>query len=444
MKKLTELVEKALAAGATAAEIIRVAEEEKEAFFEKNTLKSVRAEQIERWGIRVLKGRRQASVSTNDPSTLPGMLDEALRLADASPEDPWAGLADARPVEPVPGLLDTRRPVKLAEVLEAAAFLVDTSRAVDHRVSIDSSSASHCRRVVELASSTGIALSEETSSANAFVFGMAADGKDVSSFDYAVDESVSWDTLAGRLAVNAEAFAKAVVGSLGARPAPSFTGEALFGPDVTAEIVGAVGFLASARNVQEKRSRFAGKLGTEVASAVFTLRDEPRVPGSPHSSSFDREGVPTAPLAVIEQGVLRSYLYDTRTAGKDGVASTGHASGGVSGSPSPALHAPAARGTLPLASITANIERGVIVRRFSGNLNPLNGVFSGLVKGGRYVARGRQRHPVTDTMLNSTLDEILANILAVSYETEPTGFGPLPWLLVGKVNVVGAPGQGGA
>jgi len=430
------LVSRAVRAGASEAEVIRISRRTKETSFERNSLKSVQADESEAWGIRLLRGKKVASASTNDPTRLDEMVEEAARIAESSEEDPYAGLPTPAFMEQVAELCDPRQ-VSLAEVLEAAVMLVDAARKVDRRVSVDSAGVTHTRTRVEIVSSTGIDAAEETTCASAFIFGMAADGEEVSSCDYVVDEEVCWEALAGRLAHQGQRFAQAVLSALGAQPADTFRGYALLGPEVTADIVGALEFLVSARSVQEGRSRFAGKRGTPVAAAALTLADQPRIPGSPRSRSFDREGVPTRPLTVIEQGVLRSFLYDTRTARKDGVFSTGHAAGGLSGQPSPAFHSPRIQGTAPLGEMVRMIDRGVRVRRFSGNLNPVSGVFSGLVKGGHLIREGAPKTPLTDTMINATLDGLLGGIAAVSYETEPTGYGHLPWLLVKGMDIIG-------
>jgi len=436
VKNLRRLVDRACRSGATDAEVVRITTETREAFFERNALKSIQTDLIDTWGVRVLVGKRQASVATNDADHLDDAVTEGVRIARSSEEDPYAGFARPVPVEQVPGLCDPRQ-VALTEVLDAAVALVEGARRIDRRVSVDSAGVTHSRHRIQIVSSTGIAVEEETTSASAFIFGMAADEQEVSSFDYASDEDVRWEALAGRLAAQGERFARAVLSALGAQPADTFRGYALLGPEVTADLIDALEFLVSARSVQEGRSRFAGKLGLPVAAEVFTLTDQPRIAGMPRSRSFDREGVPTRPLTVIERGRLRSFLYDTRTARKDNVSSTGHAAGGTSGQPTPALHAPRIEGTTPLEEMVRIVDRGVRVRRFSGNINPVNGIFSGLVKGGHLLEDGTVSHPLTDTMINSTLDDLLAGIVAVSHETEPTSWGPLPWLLVSNIAIVG-------
>jgi PmbA protein len=87
---------------------------------------------------------------------------------------------------------------------------------------------------------------------------------------------------------------------------------------------------ASAESVQRGRSYLAGKKGERIGSELLTITEDPLIEWASGSTAFDGEGTPCAPKKVVDKGVLRTYLYDSYTAGKDGVASTGNSSRGGS------------------------------------------------------------------------------------------------------------------
>ncbi len=80
----------------------------------------------------------------------------------------------------------------------------------------------------------------------------------------------------------------------------------------------------SAKNAQLGLSLLAGKEGSDVASGCVTIVDDPMREGCPMQTPFDGEGVATVRKNVIENGKLRTLLYDLSTAAKAGVASTGN------------------------------------------------------------------------------------------------------------------------
>ena len=101
--------------------------------------------------------------------------------------------------------------------------------------------------------------------------------------------------------------------------------EVLLGPMVFADIVEEVGEAASAFHVDSGLSFLKDKLGREVASEIFTLVDDPTIPGTCGASPFDEEGVPTRRNVVIERGVLKTYLHNSTTARKFGTGTTANA-----------------------------------------------------------------------------------------------------------------------
>src|SRR3546814_8203478 len=73
--------------------------------------------------------------------------------------------------------------------------------------------------------------------------------------------------------------------------------------------------------------------GGQVFGKGITIRDDPHRPRGLRSKPFDGEGLPTAPLAIIDDGVLTGWLLDSASARQLGERPTGHVSRGVSGPP---------------------------------------------------------------------------------------------------------------
>jgi PmbA protein len=169
--------------------------------------------------------------------------------------------------------------------------------------------------------------------------------------------------------------------------------------------------------VQKKSSRFAGKLDKQVASDLLTVEDDATNVEGINASSFDREGVPHRRNLVIEKGVLKKFLYNTYTGNKDGVRSTGNAGGSTSSPPTVSTTNFVVR---PMNSsvdtLVSEIDKGMIISRFSGNVNPVNGDFSGVVKGGQLVINGSIEHPVKEVMVAGNVFDALRRLNGISKE----------------------------
>jgi PmbA protein len=258
--------------------------------------------------------------------------------------------------------------------------------------------------------------------------GMAIDGSDISSFDFQLGGSHSVKGIDVR--ATATEFAETVVSSLGPRRIESFKGEMLLTPAATNEMVQEViSHSINSDAVQKKSSHFAGKLGKRVSSDLLTVEDDATNIDGLGASSFDREGVPHRRNVVIEKGILKKFLYNTYTAKKDGVRSTGNASGSTSSPPSVSTTNFVVRpGRSSLDTLVSEMKNGIIISRFSGNVNPVDGDFSGVVKGGRLVKNGTVQHAVKEVMVAGNVFEALRRLNGVSKERKIIYDSILPYM----------------
>ncbi len=129
--------------------------------------------------------------------------------------------------------------------------------------------------------------------------------------------------------------AKRTLALLGGKPMPTGKIPVIFDPTVAGEFLSLISGMVSAESVQKGKSPFKGKLGEIVASNLISIVDDGALPDGLASSPTDDEGVTTQRTPVISKGKLEHFLYDTYSAAKDGVKSTGNAArGGFRGSPS--------------------------------------------------------------------------------------------------------------
>lgn len=141
---------------------------------------------------------------------------------------------------------------------------------------------------------------------------------------------------------------------------------------------------------------------------------------------------------IIDDGILRTYLYNSYTARKEGRSSTGHASGGartVPGiGPTNLLVKPGQRSKEELIS---DVKRGILVTRFSGFPEPVSGELSGVVKGGFLIEDGKLTRPLIETMISGNLFELLAKISGLSRETERISTLVAPHIRIEDVSITG-------
>ncbi|HET7574458.1 MAG TPA: metallopeptidase TldD-related protein, partial [Solirubrobacterales bacterium] len=216
-------------------------------------------------------------------------------------------------------------------------------------------------------------------------------------------------------------------------------------PTVAASFVDLIGRGLGAGAVQRGRSPFAERVGDRVAADAFALHDDGLDPGGFASSPFDGEGVPRRRTALIEDGVLRTYLYDTYTACRGDAASTGNASrSGYRSQPSvSASNLVVAPGTLAFEELLGEAGDGVFVNDVAGlhsGVNPVSGVFS-VGASGQAIAGGELAEPLREFTIAGELVSMLGSVLAVGASSRWVPFGgsvSTPPLLIGEMTVAGS------
>lgn len=179
-------------------------------------------------------------------------------------------------------------------------------------------------------------------------------------------------------------------------------------------LLGAMSNIFSADAVQKNISKLKGKLNTKVASDIFTLIDNPHLENGFGNSAFDDEGVPTMYKEIIENGNLKTYLYNLKTANKDGVKSTGNAmKGSYKGTiGTSAFNLYVKPREKSFEELISNIEEGVLITDFAGlhsGLNSISGDFS-LAGEGFVIKNGKVDKALNQITIAGNFFELLENI----------------------------------
>jgi len=177
----------------------------------------------------------------------------------------------------------------------------------------------------------------------------------------------------------------------------------------------------SAESVQKGLSRFKDKVGQPVAGESIQLLDDPHRKGAPGSRFLDAEGTPTAPLPILENGVLRNLFYHVESARREGRQSTGHAGRGYNGGIGTRSHSLVMNpGEYDLDALCALTERCLLITELEGGAgcNPVSGDISIGVQG-FLVENGRRTQPVDSVTIAGNFFDLLQNIQALGDRYQP-------------------------
>ncbi|MHA1243850.1 MAG: TldD/PmbA family protein [Candidatus Heimdallarchaeota archaeon] len=218
----------------------------------------------------------------------------------------------------------------------------------------------------------------------------------------------------------------------------AFEGEVIFKePAMISPITIAVGLAVSADWRQRGMSFWKDKLGDTVADERFNFVDKPHnLEGGAGIAAFDDEGVASKEHEIIKDGVLQTFLHNTRTANKENLESTGNAVRSMGGQPSFAQkptnifpHSPWIQtGDMSDEELIAETKKGILVHNYQGTVRYQNGIFSGVAKGAHLIENGEIVKPVTGVSISGNVFEILNNISGIGKEYHQTNFVRTPWM----------------
>ncbi|MGH9106934.1 MAG: TldD/PmbA family protein [Acidimicrobiales bacterium] len=385
-------------------------------------------------GIRVVAGRevagREAAGSRQgfayagslDEEVLGETLDEARDNAAFSTPETWVGLPG--PDGAAPAVLDLWRDelpgYPAQRKVDAALDLERRARAGDPRVrQVESATWGDVANEMAVASSLGMRASDRSTACYLSVMAVAGEGADS---QVAVGHSVGRapsDLVADKAAGEAVSRAVRLLGAVQPR---SRHLTVVFEPRVSAQLLGLLGSVLSGERVLKGRSLFAERMGEAVAGPLVTLVDDPTNQAAWGAACFDDEGLACRHNTMIEQGVLRRFLYDSTSARRAGTSSTASAvRAGFKSGPSVGARAVyLAPGEPSAEAVLAGVSDGLLVQAVSGlhsGVNLVSGDFSvGAV--GLLIEGGTLGTPVREVTIASSIQRILQTVSAVGNDLE--------------------------
>jgi PmbA protein len=407
------LVEAARRAGADAADAVAVRSVALSVEVRDGAVEESERSESDDFGLRVLIGKRQAVVSSNDVrvDAIPALAERAVAMARVSPEDPFAGLAEKQQLArdfPDLDLLDSAMPT--VERLEELARTAEVAGLAVPGVSKSAgASASAGIGGMVLATSHGFHGAYLGSSHSVSMTAIAGEGTGMErDYDYSYAPHASDLTSPEQIGRTA---GERAVKRLNPRKVTTHRVPVVFDPRISGSLVGHLSSAINGAAIARKTSFLQSKLGERVFGEGIRIIDDPLRPRGLRSRPFDGEGVAGQRRAVVDSGRLQTWILDCATARELGMQTTGHASRGVSSVPSPSatnLHLEA--GAKSPEQLIAEIETGFYVTDLIGmGVNMVTGDYSRGASG-FWIENGELTYAVSEVTIAGHLSDLFASL----------------------------------
>ena len=440
----TDIVSRAMAGGATAADAIAREGNEFSTSVRLGDVETLKEAGSRAVGVRVFRGQHVGSSYSTDfsPQGLQQMLEGALALAKVTSEDPNAGLPAPEEFGQLSGDLDLYHEdvysLPTQERIEWARRAEKASMGADARITgSDGGGFGATTGHMVLANSHGFVGQYRRSFCSVVSIPVAtgADGSMQRDFWESVSRSFSKlesPEQVGRIA------AQRTLRRLGARKIKTARVPIVFDQLTAQALLEHVIDAVNGDAIYRGASYLAGKLGQQVAGENITLVDDGTMPGGFGTSPFDGEGVASRRTVVVERGALNSYLLNTYTARKLGLKTTGNAARGITGNPGigcgnfflqPGDRSP--------EDIIRDIDEGLYVIDFLGSgMNLVTGDFSRGATG-IWISKGELAFPVEEITVAGNFNDMLRNVTAIGSDLEFRGAVACPTIRIDGMTVAG-------
>lgn len=411
---LGDLVARAKRAGADAAEAVLVDSASLSVEWRQDTLDKLERAESGDIGLRVLIGKRQALVSSSDRSgpALAELIDRAVAMAKAVPEDPFIGLAEPAQLATTFPELDLFDPTE--PTADQLLDMVRTGEAVALDVKgvakSGGSGASWGKSNSAFVASNGFARTYQVSSFSIGISVVAGEDKDNMESGGESSSTVYFSDLKTPQEIGRIAGERAVE-HLSPRKVQTCKVPMIFDPRASRGLISSFSGVINGAAVARGTTFLKDSLGKAVFARGIRIIDDPHRMRGLRSRGSDAEGLPTTARDIVSDGILTTWFLDLRSARQLGMAPTGHASRGTASPPSPSpsnLYLDG--GVLTRGELLSDVANGFYVTQLSGSgVNPVTGDYSRGAKG-FWIENGELTYPVSEVTVAGNLKDMFLNL----------------------------------
>ncbi len=435
LKVISEkMLELAKAAGASAAEVSTSIDCGLSVTARMREVETIEFNRDKGIGLTVYFGQKKGTATTTDTSldSLKETLDAACHIAKYTEEDPCSGLADAALMATEVPDLNLYHPWSL-EPIEAQALALDCEAAAldwqPDKIHNSEGATLHTYQSLRVyANSNGFMGGYPTSrhSLSCSVIGKA-NGLMQRDYYYSVARAAQDLESAQRVG---EMAAQKTISRLGAKKIPTGVAPVIFVPEVARSLFGHFFSAISGSAIYRNSSFLMGAVGQKVFPNKINLIERPRLPGALGSAPFDGEGVATQDREWVKRGKVQSYVLNSYSARKLGLATTGNAGG---------LHNIfVSTGDKDFSQLLREMGTGLVVTELMGQgVNKVTGDYS-RGAAGYWVEKGEACFPVEEITIAGNLKEIFANIVDIGKDVDERSNIQTGSVLIKKMMIAGS------
>jgi len=447
-----DIVKKALKRGCDAAEVFIRSSRGISAEAKDGKVEAMEASQDIGIALKVIRDKRLGFAFTTIRDEVEKTINAAIDSAKWTAVDEYIDIPGQMPAGEVLIFDEQIKNLDEANIIKNALMLEESAVAFAKRVKkVRKAEVGAAVTSTTIANSNGVNAGYESTNYSAHVTTLASDGNG--------DNQMGWDFAGSRRMIDVDikfvgkTASKRAVEILGARKISAVKAPVILCPSVAVGFLDILSSSLSAEAVQKQRSFLAGKAGQTIMSTLVDIIDVGTMEWGLGTKPVDDEGVPVMNKTVISKGVLNSYFYNTYTAKKAGVKSTGNAvRGGHKSLPGIGVTNFYIRADESQKSevrsqnsedkrtennkLIKSISKGILILNTMGlhTANPISGDFSVGISG-LWIENGETVYPIKEAVISGNILELFKKIEGIGNDLKFYGNVGSPSLLIGDMDI---------
>lgn len=438
-----KVVDQALKSGVDEAEAYLESSRRFDLEVREGEVETVKQSETKGIGLTVYQDRKFGFSYTSDltAESLEEFIKRTIQLAEVADPKPWNGLPDYQ----------EKAKQKDLDLWDPSIFEIENRQKIDTARKAEQIALAYDKRITKsygagfsdgqsetiIVSSKGISRTYKTTSVGFRVSVIAGEGNSMQSGGWSSSKRHFQDL--EDIESVAKKAGKRTVEKLGAKPVATAKVPVVFDRYAAGTFWYGILFAMDGDSVYKKTTFLTDSLGSQVASNLITITDNPTIPRHTGSVPFDGEGKITRENTLIVDGVLKMFVYDSLTARKAGVdVNTIAQRGGYKSSPYGSfLNVVVTKGNTNRSKIFDGIEEGFYVTGLRGIGTDIpTGNFS-VGASGFWIEDGEIAFPVDGVTLGGNTAEIMKNIELVADDLDVRGSLNSPSFKVSELAVGG-------
>ena len=369
------------------------------------------------FSIEAIKDTKQGTISINkiDKESIDKSIDTLINNVNSSEPDEANDISERQDPEVFnKGLLKPDLNLMYDKLDEFNNYVKDEHK----KIILEAAILDHTSNISHIINTNGVDFQINRGIYNFSPMFTAKDGEKTSSFNYTyfsslgLDEKIKDKSYLSELLYQSEE-------QLNTFPIKEkFVGSVIVTPHCLPDFLSFIESSISDGALISKTSIYKDKIGSKIASKKLSLSSVPLDKNIASGYFVTSDGYKAENVDIIKDGILQTHLlslYGSNKTGGKRISNIGGAN-------------IISKGSESFENMIKNIDKGILLCRFSGGYPSDAGDFSGVAKNSYYIENGQIKHPLIETMVSGNIRDMILNIENISNENINFGNKILPWI----------------